>query len=1133
MRNAFKSILLTFTMMIVGTVAYAQITTSTLTGRVVDQDGVPVPGAAVQATHEPSGTHYGVITNNEGRYTIQGMRTGGPYKVEISNLGYQSVAYTDISLKLGQAFVLDALLNESSEFLDALVFVASPTSKFAAQEKTGAVTNISNDDILALPTANRSITDIVKLSPYGGNGMNVAGGDGRSVNFTIDGANFNNNFGLSSSLPGGGMPVSMDAIEEVQIVVSPFDVRQSNFIGGGVNAITKSGTNTVKATAYVYHQNPKLSGTKVAGQTVAATRDPQTVFGATVGFPIVKNKLFFFGSAEYNGTQKSVSDWKPWDGVTEYKDKDGNTVNMAEAGYKAGYISRTKEADLQRVSDHLMNVYGYDTGGWSNYTKPTSNLKLLAKLDWNINDNHHLAFRFNYTTNQNWVGTNGTSADFNGTVDGDSNAELKGYRLNKNRISEYSMVFSNSIYSQRNDVRTYSLDLNSRFTQNLSNQLLVTYSNIEDVRGSDSKPFPFIDIMNGYTVGDDSKVTQDLTPYISAGYELFTWYNGVHNRVLNVKDDLTYYAGNHKVTAGVSYEYQFADNAYLREGTGYYRFRSVDDFINGAAPETVALTYGYKNNGMGDTPSARIQYSQIGLYGQDEWDITDRFKLTAGIRFDTILYNDKDLMTNNAVLGLDYNGRHIDTGHWPKTNVQISPRVGFTWDVFGNRSLKVRGGTGLFAGRLPLVYMTNMPTNAAMFQHLSVLTTAYDNGVAVARNAGLDQFAATANGGKMPVTIDEILSKLNSINPNKNPINIDPDMGSISSPINAVDPNFKMPQVWKTSIGIDYQIPASFPLSVSAEYTFNKTINGTLIADWNVTDNANWPQWTGPDNRHVYNKAWSGYTGVPAYVLTNTNKGYGHIFVVSANAEPVRNLKITASYTYNYQNEITGMPGNNAGSVYQGLPTVDGPSFGTLHGSTYVNPHRVMASISYRMPWGTNVGLFYQGYVPTGESYIFTGDVNGDGIAQDLIYIPNSKNEILFVSDEARDNFWAFVEQDSYLSSHKGKYAEAYGVHAPMVHYVDLKLSQDIKFKIGKSTNTLQISADLMNLGNLLNNNWGVMKVFDPSVNSGQILSLNSYTPDGQPIFDTPLKAGAKTWAPSYTAGQLWYLQLGLKYMFN
>ncbi|MBR1522393.1 MAG: TonB-dependent receptor [Bacteroidales bacterium] len=1120
MRNAFKSILLAFTMMIAGTVAYAQVTTATLTGRVVDQDGIPVPGAAVQATHEPSGTHYGVITNNEGRYTIQGMRTGGPYKVEISNLGYQSVAYTDISLKLGQAFVLDALLNESSEFLDALVFVASPTSKFAAQEKTGAVTNISNDDILALPTANRSITDIVKLSPYGGNGMNVAGGDGRSVNFTIDGANFNNNFGLSSYLPGGGMPVSMDAIEEVQIVVSPFDVRQSNFIGGGVNAITKSGTNTPKVTAYAYHQSGKLSGNKIDGESVVVGRDPQTVFGGTVGFPIVKNKLFFFASAEYSGSKKQVSQWQPsTDGV---KNKDA-------------YIAQTTVADMERVSNHLRDVYGYDTGGWdlSGYNKPTSNLKVLAKLDWNITDNHHLAFRFNYTSNQDWVGTNGNSADFSSTKDG-SLEELKGTRLSLNRLSEYSMAYVNSIYSMRNDVRSYSLDLNSRFTQNLSNQLLITYSNIEDIRGSDSKPFPFIDILNGYEANPDGSVKkQTLEPYISAGYELFTWYNGVHNRVFNAKDDLTYYAGNHKITGGVNFEYQFADNAYLREGTGYYRFRSVDDFINGAAPETVALTYGYKNNGMGDTPSARIQYSQIGLYGQDEWDVTDRFKLTAGIRFDTILYNDKDLMTNNAVLGLDYNGRHIDTGHWPKTNVQISPRVGFTWDVFGNRSLKVRGGTGLFAGRLPLVYMTNMPTNAAMFQHLSVLTTHYENGVPTERNAGLDQFAAVNNGGRMPVTVDEILNKLNSIDADKNPINIDPSMGSISSPINAVDPNFKMPQVWKTSIGIDYQVPVSFPLSLTAEYTFKKTINGTLIADWNVTDNANWPQWTGPDNRHVYNSAYSGYTGVPAYVLTNTNKGYGHIFVLSATAEPVRDLKITASYTFNDQKEITGMPGNNAGSVYQSLPTVDGPSFGALHGSTYVNPHRVMASISYRMPWGTNIGLFYQGYVPTGYSYMFDGDVNGDGISQDLIYIPNSKNEILFVSDEARDNFWAFVEQDSYLSSHKGKYAEAYGVHAPMVHYVDLKLSQDIKFRLGSTKHTIQLSADLMNAGNLLNNSWSVINTFDKSANNGQILSLSGYTPDGQPIFDTPLKAGAKTWSHSHSSGQLWYLQLGVKYLFN
>ena len=1118
MRNAFKSLLLTAVTMLVGFAAFAQVTTSSLSGRVIDEQGAPVPGVAILAVHENSGTVYGAVTNADGRYAIQGMRPGGPYNVAVSCLGYQEVTYTGITLQLAEIYNLNARISEASETLSEALVVAAPTSKFAAQEKTGATTNISNDDILALPSTSRSITDVAKLSPYGGNGMNLAGGDGRSANFTIDGANVNNNFGLTSTLPGGGMPVSLDAIEEVQIVVSPFDVRQSNFIGGGVNAITKSGTNTVKGTAYVYHQNGKwLHGHNLFGEEISGLSDyleeKETVYGATVGFPILKNKLFFFGSFEYTGKPNVVNAWRASDDGTMDKDKN---------------ISRASKADLDRVSKHLMDTYGYDTGGYTNWTKETNNLKLLGRIDWNINQNHHLALRVNYTTNKKWMPTNGSSGDWDSTVDGGSDP-LTGTRLTFNRLSQYSMAFVNSMYSMENNVFTASLDLNSRLGDNLSNSFLATYSNIQDIRGSDSDKFPFIDIMYGY---DAATGVQTLEPYISAGYELFTWYNGVHNRVLNIKDDLTYYLGAHKLTAGVNFEYQFADNSYIREGTGYYRFRSIDDFLAGAAPETVALTYGYDGE---ENPSGKIRFSQVGLYAQDEWSVNDYLKLTAGVRFDTILYNNDDLMTNNAIKALDFGGYKIDTGKWPTTNVQISPRIGFVYDVFGDKSLKVRGGTGLFAGRLPLVYMTNMPSNAGMFQHLSVLTTEYSeagDGTVAKRNAGLDEFAAVNNGGKFPTTTEEILNKLNKIDAEKNPRTVTPDKGVIGSKISGVDPSFKMPQVWKTSLALDMNLPTSFPFNLTAEGTFNKTINGTLIKNVNITDNTSWPQWTGPDQRHIYG-SYSYYTGNQAYVLTNTNKGYGWIFVLAANAEPVRNLKLTASYTHTVQKELTGMPGNDPKSVFEGLPTVDGPNFTVLQNSQYVMPERLMASASYRMPWGTSVSVFYTGYTPTGYSFTYTNDVNGDKLQQDLIYVPATADEILFTDNTNRDIFWAFVNQDKYLSSRKGKYAEAYSAHSPMRHYIDVRVAQDIRVRLGKNVNTLQLSADIMNVANLINNSWGTGWMMDESANEGQILTLDHLTADGQPVFKTPLAEGAKTWTHAKSFGQAWYIQLGLKYMFN
>ena len=1118
MRNAFKSFLLACIAMFAGVFAFAQVTTSSLAGKVADQNGEAVPGAAIVAVHVPSGTSYGAVTNTEGRYTIQGMRTGGPYKVEVSCLGYRSVEYTDVVLQLGEIYGLNAKLDESSEFLSEALVIASPTSKFAAQEKTGASTNISNEDILSLPSTSRSITDVAKLSPYGGNGMSFAGGDGRSTNFTIDGANFNNNFGLSDALPGGGMPVSLDAIEEVQVVVSPFDVRQSNFIGGGVNAITKSGTNTLKCTVYAYHQNAKLRGKTINGQEATGDYSDKTVYGATLGGPIIKNKLFFFLSGEYSGNVREISyaDWRPsTDGVSNPEKK----------------ISRTTQADMDKVSKYLKETYGYDTGGYTDYYRPFANMKLLGRIDWNINQNHHLALRYNYTLNQSWTGTNGNSMDYYSMTD-DGTAQMNGTRLSLNRISEYSMAFVNSCYSTENKVWSASFDLNSRFGTNLSNQFLATYSNIQDVRGSDSDKFPFIDIMNGYTVQNDGSIKQVLEPYMSAGYELFTWYNGVHNRVLNIKDDLTWYAGSHKLMAGASYEYQFADNSYIREGTGYYRFRSLDDFLNGEAPELVSLGYGFGGN---ETPSARIQFSQIGLYAQDEWNVTDRFKLTAGVRFDTILYDNGDLMTNKAIYDVDFNGTHIDTGLWPKTNVQISPRLGFSWDIFGDKSLKLRGGTGLFAGRLPLVFLTNMPSNASMYQlHRQAIVTHYKNGVVDDRNAGLDAFAAKNNGGKLLTNTQDILNKLNQLYPNRFPKDIKPEDGVLPSQLNAVDYHFKMPQIWKSSLALDIQLPTAFPWAMSVEGIFNKTINGNLIKDYNIKDNASWSQYTGPDNRHIYpSAAVANYTTTSALVLTNTNKGYGYTVNFNTNLEPVKNLKLMFSYTHTEQKEVTGMPGSDAGSVFNGLPTVEGPNFAVLQNSRYVEPDRLIASVSYKLPTRTHFSIFYEGYIPTGYSYIYKGDVNGDSVQQDLIYIPKDANEILFVSDTDKKNFWSYVEQDAYLSAHKGSYAEAYSVRPPMVHRFDLRVTQDFRIRIGNTTNTFQLNADLMNFTNLMKDTWGISKIFDTSANSGQILSLEGVNASGQPVYKSNVGEGAKTWRYGDSRGQCWYLQLGIKYMFN
>ncbi len=1084
------------------TTAMAQITTSSMSGKVTMQgSGEEVIGATVQVVHEPSGTRYNAVSNVDGRFSIQGMRTGGPYTVTVSYIGFQPKSYKSITLQLGENFDLNVEMSEDANELQEVVVTGSK-SKFSA-EKTGASTNINSAQIVNLPTVSRSITDVTRLSPYGGSGMSFAGADGRNSNFTVDGANFNNNFGLSDGLPGGGNPISLDAIEELQVVVSPYDVRQTNFIGGGVNAITKSGTNTFKGSAFIYHRNENLRGDAIDHQTIdgAREKDQSTTYGFTLGGPIIKNKLFFFVNGEMIKTPTVVNRWK------------GSRDGYAD---ETNYISRTTTSDLQTVSNYVLGKYGYNTGSFDSFPADESNYKLLARLDWNINDMHHLAFRYNYTKNRSWRTPSPSSMD-------------GGTRSAYARMSLYSMSFANSMYSMDNNVHSFSLDLNSRFSANLSNQFLATYSKLDDVRGTNSSEFPFIDILDG---------TDNTANYMALGYELFTWNNAVHNNILNIKDDLTYFVGNHKIMAGVSYEYQMADNQYMRNGTGYYRYRSLQDFMNGATPEVVCLTYGY---GGETNPAARVQFSQLGFYAQDDWNITDRFKLTYGTRIDGLFFNNGDLMTNNAIFALNYfdgggNVRHIDTGKWPNSKVSISPRVGFTWDVFGDRSLKVRGGSGFFSGRLPLVFFTNMPTNSGMIQYQAQLNASnmarrFTNGEhSMADFAG--GLVTDADGN---ATVAALRDKLISMG---YPENITPDEGAVPSAISAVDPDFKMPQVWKTSLAVDYQLPVSFPFTVTVEGIFNKMINDRSISDWSMLPAEGFARWNGADNRPIYPSTFRNST--KAFVLENTSKGYGWIGNITINTQPADWVSLMAAYTHTVSKEITGMPGSAAESAFTYVPTVAGPNNIKLHNSQYVTPDRVVASATLHDRSGNHYSLIYEtwrgGY---NESYMMANDMNGDGYNYDAIYIPTdaevNKGLFRFVSEDDKVRFMDYVHNDSYLKKHQGEYAEGYSVYNPWVHRIDISYKHDFKLNIGKTKHVLQLSADVKNVLNLFNSSWGVSKAMNASLNSGRILKYENTDAEGYPVFSTPsaVHGNTKTWTPNFALGQCWYASIGIKYIFN
>ena len=882
------------------------------------------------------------------------------------------------------------------------------------------------------------------------------------------------------------------------MVISPYDVRQTNFIGGGVNAITKSGTNTFKGSAYIYHKNENMQGDAVKRQQIAGAREKSqtTTYGFTFGGPIIKNKLFFFVNGEMIKIPSIVNRWR------------GSENGVADAN---NYISRTTNKDLEAVSNYVKNKYGYNTGSWTSFPADESNYKLMARLDWNINDKHKVALRYNYTKNNVWNSPNATSMD-------------GGTRMAGARMSQYSMSFANSMYSMENIVHSWSLDLNSRLTENLSNQFLATISKLDDIRGTNSSEFPFIDI------------TKDGDNYMALGYELFTWNNAVHNTIWNIKDDVTYYMGAHKIMAGITFEHQMADNQYMRNGSGYYRYNLTDDMYVGgvldpaqlfnSTPEIFCLTYGYD----GETkPAARVQFNRPGIYAQDEWNVNDKFKLTYGLRVDGLFFNNSDLMTNNAILALDYDGRHIDTGKWPKNSITFSPRVGFTYDVFGDKSLKVRGGTGLFSGRLPLVFFTNMPTNGGLVQYQAQINAAN----AKKKGFTMDEFA----GGPM-TNVSDMLNKLQALG---YPTTVSPDDGTVPSAVNGVDPDFKMPQVWKTSLAVDYQLPVNFPFTASVEGIFNKTLNGVSISDWSIPNVGGFARLNGVDNRPLYPAGYR--TGTKAFVLENTSRGYGWSATVELKAQPADWISLMAAYTHTVSKEVTGMPGSAAESAFTYVPTVEGPNNIKLHNSQYVTPDRLIASATIHDKCGNHYNLVYEawrgGY---NYSYMMQNDMNGDGYNYDALYIPTDgevgvgSGEFRFVSQDDMQRFMDYVHNDGYLKKHQGEYAEPYSVYSPWVHRIDFGYKHDFKLNIGQTKHTLQLTFDMKNVLNFFDSSWGVAKYLNPEIGSeARILKYEGVDAQGYATFSTPSSINGKTetWTTNYSLSQCWYASIGIKYYFN
>jgi hypothetical protein len=1109
-----KNLLLALLFLFTTAATFAQVTSSSMTGTIKDAKGEALPGVTVKATHVPSGTTYATSTNSNGLFNLPGMRVGGPYTVELSFIGFSKSTYTDIVLQLGQPYILNSTLTNSGLELQAVNVTAAKSIRTA---RVGASTNINRTQLATLPTFSRSITDFTRLTPQS-TGTSFAGRESRLNSITVDGANLNNTFGTSSDLlPGGGaQPISIEAYDEISVNIAPFDVRQSGFTGAGVYATTKSGTNTFHGSVYGFYRNESYNGDHIGDIDLSSTiaKSTQKTYGFTLGGPIIKNKLFFFGNFEKEESTIPGINYSP------------------TGGSGLGTVAATPVADLQAVSNYLRTKFGYETGGFDNFSafKP-KNTKALLRLDYNINDKNKLTVKYSYlkATSDNQINAgstpNNASYTFTGANGLPSTRSTGG--LPNNRYSLRSLAFENSNYGFLNKVHTGTIELNSTINSKMSNQLLLTFKKYSNPRTSKGDIFPTIDIFNG--AGDN---------YITAGSDPYTKYNDVIDNTTTLYDNFTYYAGKHTLTGGISYEYQKVGNAFMPGAAGSYIYNTLDDFLNDRAP--IQYTYNYSLvPGQEKVFSANLRIGTISLYGQDEYNVTNNFKLTYGLRVDKPIYLENPI-ENPQLTALQFPDPNSNTGGlktynsglWPKSSWLFSPRVGFRASFLENNSLVVRGGLGIFTGRIPYVFLTNNPSNSGMYNFGGVATPAQLANIKLVQDP--TQYA-----------------------------NLFPQSAGLTyqSASVVIDRNYKFPQVFRANLAVDKNLGNGFSGTLEAIYT--KDINATRMRNLNLKsptgviiegDNSRVRYVGTGTNAAVTAQDRNIYPNTPALsviALENTNKGYSAALTAQLNKSFNNGFNANLAYTYTVSKEAFATAGTTATNVWTSTANVGTTNDVELGNSQNFVPHRIVGSVSYKFNYldhgATSFGLFYQGQAQgTASSYVINGDLNGDGNAStDLMYVPRKANELNFAQYTATVNgtvytytpqqqaaaLEQFINNSAYLSSRRGKYAQRNAGFLPWYNRIDADVKQEFYIKSGGQRHTLQISATILNLPNLLNSTWGIQKQYTTT----SPLSLSGVDASGVPTYTVRQLNGQLVntpFQPLNTTGTTWSLLLGARYTF-
>ena len=1088
------------------------VTTAAMSGVVADQNGAPLADANVVAVHVSSGTQYRAVTRAGGTYNVPNMRVGGPYRVTATRIGYRSHTEADVFLSLGQDLRVDFRLEAQAVELAPVVATAE-RDEVLNPGRTGAATFIDPGKVELLPSIKRSTRDLIRTDPRNDGNYSFAGRNWLYNNISLDGSYFNNPFGLDDPAPGGqtnAEPVPYDAIEQMQVSVAPFDVRQGGFTGANVNSVTKSGTNDYQASAYTFGRNDALLGNTVRGSQVIA--NPDLGFfqgGASVSGPLVRDKLFFFVNGEIERSHEPGSNFV--------------ACTAACTGTLPLGVSRVTAQAMDSIRKVMTTVYGYDPGPYQGYLHHTDNDKLLVKLDWNVNPSNTLSLRWDYLNAKRDLPPHPFVLSYNNTGRG-PNAT--------------SLPFANSGYAINNHLNSFALELNSR-SRGFANRFFASYNRFRDFREPFSKPFPTIEI-------GDGGVT-----YTTVGHEPFSIHNILDQDVWQLTDNFSWFRGKHVVTLGANFESFSFFNSFniFRYGvfflsppdsTGHFggsTFSSLDQFFlrtnpgpNYQGKDSTFIDFrGFPYSASGLYKGEDITVGQLGFYLQDEYPVTDRLNLTYGLRVDFPMYftDPVDNPFSRGLTALDANGNPevVDQSKLPSATALWSPRLGFNWNASGDRRTQVRGGTGIFTGRVPFVWIGNVLSNPGANPNL------FPTGPL--RRTGSPEDSSTLQQ---------------------------------SFDVNAVNPKFKWPQVWTTDFAIDHQLPGG--LLGTLELVYGKDIHAIVMR--NADLRAPVRTVPGPDGRPFYGSCVFGASNCPPglppggaelnpdggagiYVLDNTSDGHS----VNVTAQLRKNFAsgLSTSIGYSFTDARNNLKSTEIASVlWQNEPVKGDPNKPELSYSEFGPRHRIVGTATYTKAWSpslkTRVGVFvevgegnrFSGAGGNRYSFIYSGDVNGDGQAgNDLIYIPRSQSDIQFdtCSSGCGANVtplqqWtalnAFIQQDGYLSSHRGQIADRFGELNPWYNNVDLRVLQEFGVGAGGTRHQFELSIDILNVGNLINSSWGVRKVASPAATSPlKLVRFDNVT--GAPVFN--FTGPATTFIDDPSLLSRWQMQLGLRYLLK